>query len=193
LGYFKEVEKHAFTLSQCWLKLKDYGKWKTRFVLWFKDGKWTAEDNEQETPGESGAHAKRPRGRRASKTDLHHEASALALGNTLKSVFANKEEGSFKRDEQRRQDKEEHMQSFADIQRKTLEVQQRKLDLADVKERARAKELELKAKDAEESKIMMADLSALDLARRAWFESKKAMIRSRDACIRICCCYFWWP
>jgi hypothetical protein len=39
------------------------------------------------------------------------------------------------------------MQSFTDIKRKTLEVQQRKLDLAEVKKRVRAKELELKAKE----------------------------------------------
>jgi hypothetical protein len=56
-----------------------------------------------------------------------------------------------------------------------------------VKERARAKELELKAKEyettllAEESKIMMADLSALDPTRRVWFESKQAMIRAHNA------------
>jgi hypothetical protein len=187
LGYFKEVEKHAFTLSHCWLKLKDYEKWKASFILWFKDGKRTTEDNEEETPGEGGAYAKRSRGHKASKTDLHRKASALALGNTSKSVFVDKEEASAKRDEQRRRDKEEHMQSFVDIQRKTLEVQQRKLDLAEVKERARAKELELKAKEceatllAEESKIMMADLSALDPARSAWFESRQAMIHTRDA------------
>jgi hypothetical protein len=187
LGYFKEVEKHAFTLSHCWLKLKDYEKWKASFILWFKDGKQTAEDNEQETLGVGGACAKRPRGHKASKTDLHREASALALGNTLKSVFADKEEASAKRDEQRRREKEKHMQSFSDIERKTFEVQQRKLDLAEVKERARGNKLELKAKEceatllAEESKIMMADLSALDPARRAWFESKQAMIRAHDA------------
>jgi hypothetical protein len=52
---------------------------------------------------------------------LRREASAIALGNTLKSVFFDKEEASAKRDERRR-DKEEHMQSFADIQRKTLEI-----------------------------------------------------------------------
>jgi hypothetical protein len=101
-------------------------------------------------------------------------------------VFADKKEASAKRDEQRRREKEEHIQSFADIQRKTLEIQQRKLDLAVVKEKARIKELELKAKEyeaillAEESKIMIADLSALNPARRAWFESKQAMIRAHD-------------
>jgi hypothetical protein len=88
---------------------------------------------------------KRPRGHKASKTDLRREASAIRLGNTLKLIFADEEEASAKRDEQRRRDKEEHMQSFTDIQRRTLEIQQRKLDLAEVKERARAKELELKA------------------------------------------------
>jgi hypothetical protein len=50
LGFFKEVEKHAFALSHCRLKLKDYEKWKTSFLLWFKDEKRTAEDNEQDTP-----------------------------------------------------------------------------------------------------------------------------------------------
>jgi hypothetical protein len=53
LGYFKEVEKHAFTLSHCCLKLKDYEKWKASFVLWYKDGKRTAEDNEQESLGKA--------------------------------------------------------------------------------------------------------------------------------------------
>jgi hypothetical protein len=64
---------------------------------------------------------------------LRREALAIALGNTLKLVYADKEKASAKRDEQRRRDKEEHMQSFADIQRRTLEIQQRKLDLAEVK------------------------------------------------------------
>jgi hypothetical protein len=45
---------------------------------------------------------------------LHREALAITLGNTLKSVFADKEEASAKRDEQRHRDKEDHMQSFAD-------------------------------------------------------------------------------
>jgi hypothetical protein len=100
---------------------------------------------------------------------------SLAVENTLKSVFADKEEASAKRDERRRRDKEEQMLGFTDIHRKTLEVQQRKLELAEVKEKARAKELELKAKEceaillADESKIMMADLIALNQTRRAWF------------------------
>jgi hypothetical protein len=119
--------------------------------------------------------------------DLLHQASSIALENTLKSVFTDKEEASAKRDEQRHWDKQEQTQSFADIQRKTLEVQERKLDLAEVKERARAKELELKAKYCEatlldeESKLMMDDLRSLDLAKRAWFGNKQSMIHTHDA------------
>jgi hypothetical protein len=98
---------------------------------------------------------------------LRCQASSIALENTLKLVFADREDASAKRDERRRRDKEKQIQSFVDVQRKTLEEQQMKLDLVEVKERARAKELELKAKEceatllAEESKIMMDDLSAL--------------------------------
>jgi hypothetical protein len=90
LAYFKEVEKHAFILSHCWLKLKDYEKWKASFLLWFKDVKRTAEDNDQDTPSEGEAYAKRPRGHKPSNTDLRREALTIALGNTLKSVFADK-------------------------------------------------------------------------------------------------------
>jgi hypothetical protein len=77
LGYFKEVEKRAFIVSHYWLKLKDYEKWKASFVLSYKDGKRTAEDNEEENPGEGGAYEKRPRGHEASKTDLRREASSI--------------------------------------------------------------------------------------------------------------------
>jgi hypothetical protein len=45
------------------------------------------------------------------------EASSIAMENTLKTVFAEKEEASAKMDERRHQDKEEQMQTFADIQR----------------------------------------------------------------------------
>jgi hypothetical protein len=95
LGYFKEVEKHDFTLIHCWLKLKDYKKWMARFKLWYKDEKRTTEDNDdEETPDKGEAYKDRPRGHKESKTDLHHGASSIALGNTLKSVFADKEEAS---------------------------------------------------------------------------------------------------
>jgi hypothetical protein len=44
LSHLKVVEKHPFTFSHYWLKLKDFLKWKDSFKLWYKDGKWTADD-----------------------------------------------------------------------------------------------------------------------------------------------------
>jgi hypothetical protein len=86
-------------LSHCWLKLKDFPKRKDSFKLWYKDGKRSAEGNEdEEVPGKGGAYKDRPRGHKASKTDLRRQASSIALENTLKSVFADKEEASAKRD-----------------------------------------------------------------------------------------------
>jgi hypothetical protein len=101
------------------------------------------------------------------------------MENTLGTVFAEKEEASAKRDERRCRDKEEQMQCFTDIQRKTLEVQ-KGIEFAEVKERVRAKKLELKIKEfeftllAEESKIMMAELTKLNSERREWFVKKQA-------------------
>jgi hypothetical protein len=102
-------------------------------------------------------------------------------------VFIEKEEASAKRDKRRCRDKKEQMQSFSNIQRKALEVQQRKLKLTEGKERTRAKEMELKEKELEarllyeKSRIMMADLTSLYPERRAWFEKKQDMIRYREA------------
>jgi hypothetical protein len=49
--------------------------------------------------------------------------------NTLKEVMADKEEAYAKREERRHEEKEEKINNFADIQRKTLEVQERTLQL----------------------------------------------------------------
>jgi hypothetical protein len=65
-----------------------------------KDEKRITEDNEdEEVPGKGGAYKDRPRGHKASKTNLHHQASFLALENTLKSVFIDREEASATKDE----------------------------------------------------------------------------------------------
>jgi hypothetical protein len=73
--------------------------------------------------------APRPRGHKAGKQDLQREASSISLKYTLKVVMANKEEASAKREESRRQEKEDQMTNFAKIQRKALEMQERKLVL----------------------------------------------------------------
>jgi hypothetical protein len=95
-------------LNHCWLKLKDFPKWKERFEAWYKDRKRRVEDNEdEEVSGKGEAYKDRPRGHKASKMDLRRQASSIALENTLKLVFVDKEEASAKRDKRRCRDKEE--------------------------------------------------------------------------------------
>jgi hypothetical protein len=121
LGYFKEVEKYQFTLSHFWLKLKDYPKWQDSFKALYKDGKKCLGDltiglEEYDVLSKNGRFD-RPRGHKAHKTDLWRQALSIAMENTLRMVFTEKEEASAKRDERRCRDKEEKMQTFADIQR----------------------------------------------------------------------------
>jgi hypothetical protein len=32
------MKKYPFKLSHCWLKIKDFPKWKESFAAWYKDG-----------------------------------------------------------------------------------------------------------------------------------------------------------
>jgi hypothetical protein len=101
----------------------------------------------------------------------------MICGDTMEKHIENslpkkEKEPSAKMDKRRCWEKEKQMKFFADIHRKTFEVQERKLELAEGKERSSAKEYKLKAKEVEatllieENGIMMADLTSLDPERR---------------------------
>jgi hypothetical protein len=74
-------------------------------------------DLEDDGLSKNGASKDQPRGHKASKTNLCRQVSSIAMENTLRMVFTEKEEASAKRDERRCRGKEEKMQTFADIQR----------------------------------------------------------------------------
>jgi hypothetical protein len=62
-------------LRHCWLKLKDYPKWKERFSAWHNDGsKRRANDSwidlEEDGPSSDGPIKDRPKRDKAIKTDL---------------------------------------------------------------------------------------------------------------------------
>jgi hypothetical protein len=63
------------------------------------------------------------------------------MENKLSMVLAEKEEASAKRYQRRFREKEEQILIFVDIERKALEVQERKLELVEGKERSIAKEI----------------------------------------------------
>ena len=63
---------------------------------------------------------KRPREKTKSKVDAKHDASTLALQETLRGLMTEKEA----REERKRQEKEEQMKTYFDIQKKKLEIEQ---------------------------------------------------------------------
>jgi hypothetical protein len=98
------LRKHkAIDVKQAW-SIKNY-----RYVCNVS----TTEDNKNEDIlGKGGAYKDWLRGHKASKKDLRCQASFLVLENTLKSVFADQEEASAKRDERKHRDRKEQMLSF---------------------------------------------------------------------------------
>jgi hypothetical protein len=88
---------------------------KKTFAQWQKDsGKKPANVIDlEEDDGPS--KAPWPRGYKTSKQDSRCDASSMALKNTLKSVLADKEEASIKREERRRREKEEQMTNFIEL------------------------------------------------------------------------------
>ena len=184
MEYFKEqYENKAFTLVHCWMEIKECQKWKTSYALYKKcfghgnGNDSTVIDLEEGGPStgdpSNGGRTPRPRGHKSSKLDLKCDASSTALHETLESLMDEKEEANAKRDEKRRMEKEATSAIFIDLQKRVLEVEESK---------ARSIAIEAEAKLlAEESRILMADLTIMDPANRTWFEKKQEAIRSRDA------------
>jgi Flp pilus assembly secretin CpaC len=127
---------------------------------------------------------------------MKRDASAMQLVGTLKEMHAHREVSTDKRDERRRQEKEEDMKNYFDVQKKKLEIEEVKAKTKareiELKEKeieliamARAKEVELKAKEvelkrqAEDNLIMNADLTNMSEAKRAWFEKRQKEILER--------------
>ncbi|XP_071680320.1 uncharacterized protein [Lolium perenne] len=146
--------------------------------------------------GSSASRASRPRGHKSTKADMKRDASSMLLYGTLKEMHADREVSTDKRDERRRREKEEDRKKFFDVQQKKLEIEEVKAKTKakelELKEReleliamARAKEVELKAKEvelkrqAEDNLIMNADLTNMSEAKRAWFEKRQKEILER--------------
>jgi hypothetical protein len=84
LEYFKEIEKHTFTLSHFWVKLKDYPRWKENVAAWHKDDfKRRADDLEidleEDGPSKDGPSKDQQGGHKANKIDLQRQASSIAM------------------------------------------------------------------------------------------------------------------
>ena len=123
---FKVRHKNKpFTLAHCLTLIKDYPKFKNQYAALKKKGGPT-------TVVGNGDALKRPMGKTNSKLDEKHDATSIALQETLHGMMTQKEV----RDERRRQGKEEQMKIYLEIQTKKLDMEEatkrRKLDMEEV-------------------------------------------------------------
>ncbi|KAE8793441.1 Phospholipid-transporting ATPase 1 [Hordeum vulgare] len=125
------------------------------------------EDGEGEKP--------RPRGKTNSKKEDKHEVTSLALQATLQGMIANEDS----REEKRRQDKEEQIRAFVEIQNKKLALEAEKQAKMVEIETTKAREVQL-AGMMKGVEIMKVDLSMVFPRKWSWFEKTHADIFSLE-------------
>jgi hypothetical protein len=115
----------------------------------------------------------RPRGKSNSKKEDKHEAASLALQATLQGMITGKDS----REEKRRQDKDEQVRAFREIQEKKLalktERQAKMLAIEELKAATKAREVQLAAMK-QGAEILMVDLTTVSPRKRPWFEKMQA-------------------
>ncbi|XP_040249662.1 uncharacterized protein [Aegilops tauschii subsp. strangulata] len=183
-----------FTLTHCWMIINNCPKFKDQYrELQRKRGLKTAKF----AGGGDGEALKRPRGKTNSKVDDIHDASSMALHDTLHGMMSQKDV----RDEKKRQSKDEQMKQYLDFQRKKLEMEEaakrRKIDM---EEAARQRQLDIEADNVKAGQrqldieatnaatkakevalaIMSVDLSKMSEKTRAWFEARQKEMLDAD-------------
>ncbi|XBI21998.1 hypothetical protein VPH35_063068 [Triticum aestivum] len=183
-----------FTLTHCWTLINNCPKFKDQYhELQRKRGKKTAKF----AGGGDGEALKRPRGKTNSKVDDIHDASSMALHETLHGMMSQKDV----RDEKKRQSKDEQMKQYLELQRKKLEMEeaakrrkidmkeasrQRQLDIEAANVSARQWQLDIEATNvATKAKevalaIMSVDLTKMSEKTRSWFEARQKEMFDAD-------------
>ena len=180
LEFFKAIhDNKAFTLTHCWLKIKDCQKWKVSYALYLKtveaskkNGKASTSAIDVDATPSNGGRAERARGHKAAKGDLKRDAQAHLFQESLKEIMTEKEKAAAEREERRRKDTEAAVAVFVDLQKRTLEV-------AETNAKSRMMEASAKVM-AQENTIMFTDLDKVaDPIQRAWIAKRQAEIRAR--------------
>ncbi|KAE8806680.1 Lectin-domain containing receptor kinase A4.3 [Hordeum vulgare] len=174
LEAFKDQYKSKFfNVIHCWMIINGEEKFKTQYAT-IKARRGNA-DVEEHGSGE------KPRscGKTNSKKEDKREAASLALQATLQGMIIDKDS----RKEKRRQDKEEQIRAFMDIQKKKLaleaEKQAKMLKIEDNKATTRAIEVWL-ACMTKGVEIMKVDFSTVSSRKRSWFEKMQADMLNLD-------------
>ncbi|KAE8785977.1 C2 domain-containing protein [Hordeum vulgare] len=129
----------CFNLSHCFRVIKDEEKFKTQyFGLKSRAGKQAVEevgDSEKD----------RPRGKTNSKKEDKRDAALISLIATVEVMSTNKDSW----EEKRRQEREEQMNAFLEIQRKRLDMEaEKQARMLEMEAEKQAKMLEIEAANA---------------------------------------------
>ncbi|KAE8781167.1 Serine/threonine-protein kinase mph1 [Hordeum vulgare] len=184
----------SHSLTHCWQIINKCPKFKDQYLeIQRKRGKKA----DALAGGGDGEALKRPRGKTNSKVDDKRDAPSYALHETLHVMMSHKEV----MDEKKRQDKEEQMKQYMELQTKKLEMEeadkkrkinmkeaarQRQLDIEeaarqrqlDIEEATRQRQLGIEAANAATKAkevalaIMSVDLSKMIEKTRSWFEAR---------------------
>ncbi|KAE8772753.1 Eyes absent-like protein 4 [Hordeum vulgare] len=131
-----------------------------------------------------------PRGETNSRKEDKWDAKSIALLEKVEGMISKKD----LRKEKRRQEKEEQMHAFMEIQRRRLEMDaERQAKMLELEEAKQAKMLEIEATNAKTKakevaianmkmgvKIMKVDLNTVSPIKRLWFEKKRAKMLKFD-------------
>ncbi|KAE8777027.1 DNA repair protein rhp54 [Hordeum vulgare] len=174
----------AFYLSHCWTIIKGEEKFKAQYAaLLARGGKEAVEDH-------GGGEKAQPRGKTNSKKEDKRDATSIALLEKMEGMIRKKD----LREEKRRQEKEEQMDAFMEIQRRRLEMDaERQAKMLELEEAKQDKMLEIEATNAETKgkevtltsmktgvEIMKVGPNTVSPRKRLWFEKMQAKMFKFD-------------
>ncbi|KAE8801684.1 Eyes absent-like protein 4 [Hordeum vulgare] len=149
-------------------------------------GAWGGGEVVQDHGGEKA----RTRGKTNSKKEDRRDATSIALLEKVEGMISKKD----LREDKRRQEKEEQMHAFMEIQRRSLEMEaERQAKMLELEEAKQAKMLEIEATNARTkakevalasmktgAEIMKVDLNIVSWRKRLWFEKMQAEMLKFD-------------
>ncbi|XBJ22409.1 hypothetical protein VPH35_000806 [Triticum aestivum] len=169
-------DNKSFNLAHCWMVINGDEKFKAQYAaIKARGGVEALEDHDE---------GEKPREKTNSKKEDKCDATLIASHTTLEGMVTKKDIG----EEKRRQDKEEQMKAFMEIQRRRLELdvekQTKKLEMKAEKQREM---LEIEATNAKNKakevvlvsmmtgvEIMKVDLNTVSPGKRSWFEKMQS-------------------
>jgi hypothetical protein len=151
--------------------LKDFEKWKLTYKSFkktLKNGKALATMDIEDEDGDKTTLPHRPRGHKATTSNMKRDAAALALSEIFKRWMADKEEAIAMRKEKKHREKEATTNAFFNITKKAIEVEE---------SMAKTKEIEAVTKlMSKKREIMLVDTTNMMEGQKVWVEKRRAII-----------------